>query len=959
MLLTRWVRVAALSCGVLVLACEGGVPSVSLDGGGVPAREPDSAAGAGVVARADESTGSLAAAGVPSDGWTSPPACAPVSSPAYCSDCWSWTDGGAWSLGRNEVSDRFGVALTAGDFNGDEYPDLAVGAPGEDDQEVNEGAVYVFLGSERGYQPWRVLRADDLGVLPATDLGVGTGLAALDFDVDGFSDLVVAFDAPTGGQEGRIAVIFGRADGFAGPKVLKLSQLDPSGSTASISLGEVMATGDYDGDGDDDLAVGAPNYQMGGANDAGAVLIVVGGEGPNPGPRVDLDAAGYGASDNHFFGSSLATFRRGAGLADELYIGAPGVEGVFRYDGTYFGPWYSSIGISGFGRRIAVGDLTKDGLAEVVVSGDDGDVMEVMGYGDLIYSPDPRGAADVWPMAVADFDDDGLEDLAFASVPKDVPGWDSAIYIAPGTGSTSPGTPIELVLPAREVWDDLGRAAIVGDMDGDWQSELIVGAAVQDSSGSGRVYAFLDGGIPDWSIGKADVVDQETELDGCDVCAVHEWSDGTICDGGSGALICVDQSCVTRRCGDGYRQTAAGPWTREACDDGNNLDGDLCSATCGASSYTVATTGDDRNTPYGPRYTAGVDGTGAFLITWKAPTAVVGRLGDYEIRGQRFTRRGVPDGAELVLSSPLTLGIDPTPSVAGLASGGWVVTWSEPGGDDSMAGVVFRIVEPDGSMHGVEVAASETYLDQLAPSVAALDSGFVITWTDTSLSLLTGPARRVVARRFFESGRPDGEDFVVSTEPEREHAESVVTGSGDTFLIAWVDRGGAVTDETDVRARRFDASGPVDEADLVLEDTRASEVSVATLDTGDFVAAWGDIHARRIASSGTPLLETAEVLASSMGSSPFTSQYAPSVAALPSGHYAVIHQVYRDERGLGFARSPGASEPTDLSILLGHLGEQGGDASLLATPRGVLAVWSNDSIAGAWRSTFTYLLAVD
>ncbi|GAB5547638.1 MAG: hypothetical protein SangKO_073980 [Sandaracinaceae bacterium] len=567
-----------------------------------------------------------------------------------------------------------------------------------------------------------------------------------------------------------------------------LSSLDPSGSTESIVLGHQMAVGDFDGDDEEELAIGASTYDMPGQPGAGAVFLVDSGSwGPLPAGRIDLDAPGIGAADGDAFGESLAVFPKYAGLPDELYIGAPGRGQVFRYEnGSYDGPWSSTAGLPGFGRRLAAGDLLKNGVAEVVVGSDEPAVLEIMSHGTLLNTPDPRGSSEFFPLAIADLDGDGFEDLLAVSVPLGVPGYDNAVYFAPGNGTLVPEAPQEFQLGGREAWDDLGRVGVIGDFDGDWDLELVLGAPVRNSTGWGQVYAFTEGTALDWVAGEPNTVTQESALQ-CDVCAVHEWSDGTICDGGSGALICVDQSCVTRRCGDGYRQTAAGPWSREACDDGNNLDGDLCSATCGASSYTVATTGDDRNTPYGPRYTAGVDGTGAFLITWSAPTAVVGRLGDYEIRGQRFTRRGVPDGAELVLSSPLTLGIDPTPSVAGLASGGWVVTWSEPGGDDSMAGVVFRIVEPDGSMHGVEVAASETYLDQLAPSVAALDSGFVVTWTDTSLSLLTGPARRVVARRFFESGRPDGEDFVVSTEPEREHAESVVTASGDTFLIAWVD----------------------------------------------------------------------------------------------------------------------------------------------------------------------------
>lgn len=956
------VRLMSLACVMLCAACHP-VPSVDLsdEAGAVPT---DGGFGWVSLDELPSSHTREPAGGMPSDGWASPLACAAVSSPAYCPTCWSWDDGGPWSLGRNEASDRFGAALAAGDFNGDGYPDLAVGAPGEDDQATDVGAVYVFLGSEHGYQPWRSIVANDLDLEATTGLELGSGLASLDLDHDGYDDLIIAMGAPSPSKEGRIAFLRGDPGGLADPFVMGLSVLDPSGSTESIVLGHQMAVGDFDGDGDDELAIGAPAYDMPGQPDAGAVFLVdSAGYEPLPLGRLDLDAPGIGASDGDLFGSALAVFRRYAGLSDELYVGAPGRAQVFRYDGGYDGPWSSSIGLPGFGRRLAAGDLLANGVAEVVVGGDEPEVLEVMDHGDLIARPDPRKSVEFIPLVIADVDGDGVEDLITVSVPHEETGaFDNAVYYMPGNGTTAPEPAQELELPDRETWDDLGRAGLVGDFDGDWEPELILGAPVQDSTGWGTVYALMDGKATDWVNGEPKRVDQETALD-CDICAVHEWGDGTICDGGSGAQICVDESCVVRRCGDGYRQTAADPWPRESCDDGNNLDGDLCSASCVATGYTLGTTPDGRHRPYGPRYTAGVDGAGAILVVWSAPSMG----GDLQLQGQRFSRRGVPVGTPLALADPQPLGIDVTPSVAGLGSGGWVVTWSEPGGDDSMAGVLYRLVEADGALGAPRAAASEPYLDQLAPSVAALSSGFVVAWVDTSRSITTGPARRVVARRFYESGNPNGDEFGVSAEPEREHAEPALAASADTFLVAWVDRGGPETDPTEVRGRRFDPSGAVDAADLVLAGSRASEVALATLDTGDFVAvwrdggtdAWGDIVGRRVAASGSALDEPAETLAGSAGSSPFTAQFAPSVAALPGGHYAVVYAMYRADRGLELARSSGAVEPADWSSLGGLVADIGGDGSLLATPRGLLAVWSDDSIAGAWRSTFAYLLAVD
>ena len=52
--------------------------------------------------------------------------------------------------GVSEIGDRFGAALVAGDFNGDAFSDLAVGAPGEDLSDVDAGAVTILFGSAGG-----------------------------------------------------------------------------------------------------------------------------------------------------------------------------------------------------------------------------------------------------------------------------------------------------------------------------------------------------------------------------------------------------------------------------------------------------------------------------------------------------------------------------------------------------------------------------------------------------------------------------------------------------------------------------------------------------------------------------------------------------------------------------------------------------------------------------------------
>lgn len=952
-------------------ACDGtDLPSIELGDGGVDT-VPESDAGTLpyldplAVPPPDPRFGAI----LPAYAWTSPAQCPAPTDTTYCATCWSWTDGGPWSIDRNTSGDRFGT-VASGDFNGDGYPDLAVGAPGDDGaSESGAGRIDIFLGTERGYQPWQTFTPEELDTQESAGLGMGIALAAGDFNDDGYSDLAVAFESvPASGA--RIVVAYGASDGWSDRIAYELGDIDPSSSTETIPLGHSMTVGDFSNDGIDDLAVGAEEYDLSGQADAGAVFVLYGdtGSGLAAGVRVDLNDGAIGALADDRFGNSLATFEQAG--ADLLVIGMHGYGWVLTYeDGSYAGPWYSNYGLPNFGERVAVGDLDGDYYADIIVSGSSGDFVEVLGTYNTIASKDERGSREFFPLAVADMNLDGAQDVVFVSVPPTGDAYAALVYA--GDGSLWPSNAFELGYgSSREPNDQLGLYGFVEDINGDLYPDLVLGAPASSTpNATGRVHVWT-ASDPDvwWNVpDPTQVVDQELPLD-CDACAVHLWSDGTICDAGTGDEICVDTTCVTRECGDGYRQTGAEGhgWSREECDDHNYDGGDLC-GDCVSYPYALAATADGRDAPFGPRYTAGVDGTGAVLVIWRSETT-----SGWVIRGQRFTRYGAPDGGELTLSDPFGIGIAADPSVAGLAGGGWVITWSQPDGDGDMAGVLLRIVQPDGALGSLLVGPQETYLDQTEPSVAAVGTGFALAWTDSSQSLSGGPARRVCARGFDATGVPMFDDLLVSSEPTREHAEPVVAVSGNTVLVAWVDRGGDVSDPTEIRARRLGSTGPLDAADILVADNFASEVAVATLASGDFVAvwrdgstdAWGDIVGRRIAATGTPLVEPPEVLVSNAGSSgPFTSDFAPSVAPLSGDDYFVVHQVYRSERGLGMAFSAGATAPSEIATLEWMFSDDtAGDGAVVTSPRGVWTMWSSGadpSAVGARRMMAIFLMAVD
>lgn len=230
-----------------------------------------------------------------------------------------WNLGSAGMVGAPDVGDEFGASLATGDFDGDGFDDLAIGAPGKDVGALEHaGQVFTIGGSAGGLtavgsQQWH----QDAGLDDAADAydRFGAAVAAGDFDGDGFDDLVVGVPNEWSGaseQEGAIHVILGSAGGLttAGDEFW---QADAVGlpSTAGTRLGTTLTTGDFDGDGLVDVAAGAPTARVGGETSAGAVYVFDGST------TSGLSSSGQQyVTRNSLVGSSGDPFERfGAGLA--------------------------------------------------------------------------------------------------------------------------------------------------------------------------------------------------------------------------------------------------------------------------------------------------------------------------------------------------------------------------------------------------------------------------------------------------------------------------------------------------------------------------------------------------------------------------------------------------------------------------------------------------------------------
>jgi hypothetical protein len=184
-----------------------------------------------------------------------------------------------------EHQDQFGIGLASGDFNRDGFDDLAIGAFGES-MGFNTwmGAVHVLDGSLSGLRGPGLFLTQDTGTVQ--DVGeasdaFGRTLAAGDFNGDGFDDLAVAAPleavSPVTSRGGAFHLLNGSPMGVTttGNRFFGPDSPGVGGDASAIGrFGYALAAADFDGDGADDLAIGAPSDDPG-ILDAGSVNVLM------------------------------------------------------------------------------------------------------------------------------------------------------------------------------------------------------------------------------------------------------------------------------------------------------------------------------------------------------------------------------------------------------------------------------------------------------------------------------------------------------------------------------------------------------------------------------------------------------------------------------------------------------------------------------------------------------------
>jgi hypothetical protein len=441
------------------------------------------------------------------------------------------------SMTGEAANDYFGQWVSnAGDYDNDGFDDVVVGAPYNDNPTTSVGRAYVY-----GF-------SDHVEDTASGRLGYSVSMAG-DFDhvdmdpspliVDYYDDVVVGdpyYEKFTNQEWGRAYVYQGDSSMDNDPDYFL------SSSQKDCLFGFSVSSGDFNNDGDGDIIVGAPGWDVGMSSDVGKVYIYFGDDGIDL-ANADVEITGENAGDK--FGWSVSSAGKwgaptsGNDNYEDVLVGAPGYSSDTGRAYLFYGAasMSSTISASSADVTFAAPDATYDELFGYSVSGagdmdNDGSNVEELIIGSPKFNDgfssaagrvylyigddaDPstheatytgETASDQFGFSVSNagnMDNDNYDDIIIGA-PKYSTSKGRA-YVFKGASSLSGdtgGASASLIMTGESTSDQFGYSVSdAGNVNNDNYDDVVVGAPYNDVGGTdaGRVYVYYGSSSSDWN----------------------------------------------------------------------------------------------------------------------------------------------------------------------------------------------------------------------------------------------------------------------------------------------------------------------------------------------------------------------------------------------------------------------------------------------------------------------------